>query len=215
MSGRTAFCPMPEVALGALSAQLGLEAGSVQAAMGGQLLCRSASARVVCRVAPELAPLIAPTSRRRPLPSEALRVLSAGCTLARRSRTGVFQPTVEGARALAPLLDKRRRLRLRGDDALRVLRRAEEPPRRRAVPLDALSPKAAGKARKLRVGPCLLLLQPADASAPPLALPARRLRGDALRLALPHTAGLESRPAAVVHAAKASLGSSATATAAT
>ena len=108
-----------------------------------------------------------------------------------------------GARALAPYAKKRRRLSLGVDDALAVLRCAEEAPsRRRACGPERLSETAADKVRSLPVGPCLLLLEPADRSRAPMALPARRLRGDKLRLVLPHTAGLEGRPAAVIHAAK-------------
>ena len=71
----------------------------------------------------------------------------------------------------------------------------------RALPLSALSPKAAARARALPPGPCLLQLQPEDASRPPLTLPARRLREpEALRVLLRFTAGLEFRPKAVVHA---------------
>jgi hypothetical protein len=158
-------------------------------------------------VAPELAPLVAPSegaavrSRR-----DALRIVFAGCTLARRSRHGVFQPTVEGAKCFAPHASKRRRLKLKGDDAALLLRRSQEPNKaRRSLPLGLLSPKAAEQARALPPGPCLLLLQPVSAGErKPLALPARKLRsGDLLRLVLPHTAGIENRGVAVLHAAKA------------
>ena len=128
----------------------------------------------------------------------------AGCTLARRSRKGIFQPTVEGAKSFAEHASKLRRLKLKADDAMLMLKRAEEPSRaRRALPVELLSPKAAEKARALAPGPCLLLLQPRGQKEP-LALPGRRLsRGDQLRLVLPHTAGLENRGSALLHSAKA------------
>ena len=61
-------------------------------------------------------------------------------------------------------------------------------------------------ARALPVGPCLVRLKPADAAQPTLTLPARRLREpEGLRLMLLYTAGLEFRPAAILHSARACL----------
>ena len=152
--------------------------------------------------------MVAPPESAPAMPRKAaLRIVFAGCTLARRSRKSIFQPTVEGARYFAPQAAKKRRLKLKGDDARLLLRRSEEPSKaRRALPIGLLSPKAAEQARALPPGPCLLLLQP-EGQKEPLALPGRRLRsGELLRLVLPHTAGLENRGAAVLHAAKSFVG---------
>ena len=224
---RASLSTLPGDAIEALASQLGLKRSSVVSELGGELLCASARAGVVSRVVPELAPLLLDhgkgpnassgsggsggsggTSRSsRARRAKRLRVITAGCTLARRSRKGIFQLTVEGARLLAPLASKKRRLKLAGEDALALLRRADETSKaRRALPLSALSPKAAQRAREMPAGPCLLLLQPADESRPPVPLPARRLRNpEAVRLLVPYTAGLEFRPAAVLHSLRSQL----------
>ena len=202
------FGPLPASCVEALSAQLGLEEAGV-AAKSAVLLCRSEAASVVCRVAPQLAALVAPPDSATAVARKgALRIVFAGCTLARRSRKSIFQPTVEGARYFAPQAAKKRRLKLKGEDARLLLRRSEEPSKaRRALPIGLLSPKVAEQARALPPGPCLLLLHP-EGQKEPLALPGRRLQsGELLRLVLPHTAGLENRGAAVLHAAKAFVGS--------
>lgn len=69
-----------------------------------------------------------------------------------------------------------------------------------AHPAAAFSKAAASRVRRLPRGPCLLAL-PVAGAAEPAVVPARRLASpDAVRLHLPHTAGLEFRPKALVHA---------------
>ena len=89
-----------------------------------------------------------------------------------------------------------------------MLERAGAPTKhRRSLPIANLSPKAAERARALPFGPCLLRLQPAEEGKPPLTVPARRLRKEeAIRLQLLYTAGLEFRPQAILHSARAYLG---------
>tara|TARA_B110001452_G_scaffold39420_1_gene30167 strand:- start:1358 stop:2101 length:744 start_codon:yes stop_codon:yes gene_type:complete len=128
-----------------------------------------------------------------------LRLISAGCTLARRSRRGVFRLTPEGARVCLPFAKRARQLPLEAADAVLLLRRANK-----LLPIESLSAAAAAAARRLPLGPCFVMLRPAagtrvDAGA--LVLPARRLGAkDALRLQLLYTAGLEFRPAATADA---------------
>jgi hypothetical protein len=86
--------------------QLGLRADNL-ASLTHQLLCASERAAVVCRVAPELAPIFqtaalttAPATTVNsgvPRPRKPLRIFAAGVTLARRSRRGKFKLTPEGA----------------------------------------------------------------------------------------------------------------------
>lgn len=132
--------------------------------------------------------------------------------LARRSRRGTFQPTVEGARTLAPFAKKKRSLKLQGRDALAVLDAARTPGRKKALALAELSDKAAARALALPPVPVLLLLQPAGDGGGTAALPvpARRLQSPApaLKLLLLHTAGLEYRPNAVLHSLRSALGDS-------
>ena len=146
------------------------------------------------------------TAGERTKAQRSLRIVNAGCILARRTRGGTFQPTIEGARALAPFAGKKsRRVKLGASDALLLIDRAGQPSkRRRAVLLSELSAEAAEAARALPIGPCLLLLQPAKKDQPALTVPARRLREpEGLRLLLLYTAGLEFRPAAMLHSARA------------
>ena len=215
---------VPAEMLAALASQLGLKKSGVRDALGDQLICASAKAAVVCRVAPDVAAICAPLpptvadtdganaagaaaagGATRKKKCRSLRVVSAGCILARRTRGGTFQPTAEGARALAPHASKQRRLQLSASDALLLIDRAgQQSKRRRAVLLSELSSTAADAARALPVGPCLLMLQPSAKGRPALTVPARRLREpEGLRLLILYTAGLEFRPAAMLHSARA------------
>ena len=54
-------------------------------------------------------------------PPRPLRVVAAGCTLARRSRSGVYAPTAEGARVFTPLSDGSRQLVLGCEDGRTLL----------------------------------------------------------------------------------------------
>ena len=198
---------VPPDVLSTLAEQLGLKRSGVHEALGAQLVCASDRAACLSRIANELLPICMPASATLPGPSRSLRVHSAGCVLARRSRGGSFQLTVEGARAVGPFAKSCRRLRLCAADALLLIHRAGSHAKsRRPMPLAELSDKAAEKARELPTGPCLLLLQPPDKSKPALMMPARRLREpERLRLLLRYTAGLEFRPTAILHSVRAYL----------
>jgi hypothetical protein len=191
--------------------QLGLRADNL-ASLTHQLLCASERAAVVCRVAPELAPIFqtaalttAPATTVNsgvPRPRKPLRIFAAGVTLARRSRRGKFKLTPEGAKVVAPHAKKRRVLSLGADDALELLERATCRSLKRTVPLDALPSAAAA----LPYGSCLLLLQPLDTTRQALPVPARRVhKPDGLRLVLLHTPGLEFRPLAIVLSLRAAI----------
>ena len=125
-------------------------------------------------------------------------VVAAGCVLARRSRNGVFQLTVEGAATFAPFCKKARKLRLPDEDALLLLQQQRTA---KPAPLSALSDTGAERVRRLAPGPCLLLLPMTDGETK-AAVPARRLKGDAggIKVVLPFTSGLEHRQSAVAHA---------------
>lgn len=205
------FTPMSEGARAELCMQLGLRADNL-ASLTHQLLCASERAAVVCRVAPELAPIFqtaalttAPATTVNsgvPRPRKPLRIFAAGVTLARRSRRGKFKLTPEGAKVVAPHAKKRRVLSLGADDALELLERATCRSLKRTVPLDALPSAAAA----LPYGSCLLLLQPLDTTRPALPVPARRVhKPDGLRLVLLHTPGLEFRPLAIVLSLRAAI----------
>ena len=205
------FTPMSEGARAELCMQLGLRADNL-ASLTHQLLCASERAAVVCRVAPELAPIFqtaalttAPATTVNsgvPRPRKPLRIFAAGVTLARRSRCGKFKLTPEGAKVVAPHAKKRRVLSLGADDALELLERATCRSLKRTVPLDALPSAAAA----LPYGSCLLLLQPLDTTRPALPVPARRVhKPDGLRLVLLHTPGLEFRPLAIVLSLRAAI----------
>ena len=205
------FTPMSEGARAELCQQLGLRADDL-ASLTHQLLCASERAAVVCRVAPELAPIfqtaalttapVTTVSSSVPRPRKPLRIFAAGVTLARRSRSGKFKLTPEGAKVVAPHAKKRRVLSLGADDALELLERATCRSLKRTVPLDALPSAAAA----LPFGSCLLLLQPLDTTRPALPVPARRVhKPDGLRLVLLHTPGLEFRPLAIVHSLRAAI----------
>ena len=205
------FTPMSEGARAELCQQLGLRADDL-ASLTHQLLCASERAAVVCRVAPELAPIFQMAALTTvhtttadsgvPRPRKPLRIFAAGVTLARRSRRGKFKLTPEGAKVVAPHAKKRRVLSLGADDALELLERATCRSLKRTVPLDALPSAAAA----LPYGSCLLLLQPLDTTRPALPVPARRVhKPDGLRLVLLHTPGLEFRPLAIVHSLRAAI----------
>ena len=204
------FAPLSEGARAELCLQLGLRADL--ASLTHQLLCASERAAVVCRVAPELAPIFQMAALTTvhtttadsgvPRPRKPLRIFAAGVTLARRSRRGKFKLTPEGATVVAPHAKKRRVLTLGADDALELLERATCRSLKRTVPLDALPSAAAA----LPFGSCLLLLQPLDTTRPALPVPARRVhKPDGLRLVLLHTPGLEFRPLAIVHSLRAAI----------
>ena len=209
--GRQRLRLVPSAALSELSEHLGLRTADVTAELGPHLVCVSSKAQIVSRVADEVAMICravsgaTATSTKAPRP---LRIICAGCVLARRSRRGTYQPTIEGAREFDALSTKRRRLKLSAADSLKMLERAGAPTKhRRSLPIANLSPKAAERARALPFGPCLLRLQPAEEGKPPLTVPARRLRKEeAIRLQLLYTAGLEFRPQAILHSARAYLG---------
>lgn len=205
------FTPMSEGARAELCMQLGLRADNL-ASLTHQLLCASERAAVVCRVAPELAPIFQTAALTTalattvnsgvPRPRKPLRIFAAGVTLARRSRRGKFKLTPEGAKVVAPHAKKRRVLSLGADDALELLERATCRSLKRTVPLDALPSAAAA----LPYGSCLLLLQPLDTTRPALPVPARRVhKPDGLRLVLLHTPGLEFRPLAIVLSLRAAI----------
>jgi tRNA (cytosine34-C5)-methyltransferase len=214
------FVSMTGSALSQLSSQLGLKLDKLTEVAGaGQIICRSTSSvsgearsAVVSRIAPELTALCDGTqqtadevggdgnsklSQTRPL-----RVVAAGCTLARRSRKGIYAATAEGSRAFAPCAGTERRLALSCADACILL---EKPTA--VVLLNSFSEETAEAASKVPFGPLTLILQPADPSKRSLAVPGRMVRKPSrgLRLNLLHTAGLEFRPKAIVHSLKAHL----------
>lgn len=100
-----ALMPLPCAVLKSLRKQLQLRKSIRE--LRPRLLCRSETATVVSYVASPLRQILAKNGGRR----GGLRIFSAGFRLARRSRRGTFQLTVEGARALAPHIKKARTLR--------------------------------------------------------------------------------------------------------
>lgn len=182
-----------------------------------QLLTRSSTeggGGAVVRVAPQLLPLCArqgemthtiPSPPSYPplgdVAAPRLRVISAGYTVARRSRRGIFQLTHEGASLIAPYSRGVRSLSLSPQDGRSLLAA-----RGGTLCFGELSSSTAKAASMLPYGPILLLFHAED-SSDVVPMPGRRLRkSDRIQLHLPFSPGLEFRPKAITHALSFRLG---------